>query len=264
MRQAKTNGRAIQVADANIIKNIALSCAMLAALSACSSDIGGNEDRTKPVATLTSLNNGEEVIGNYTVTWQTDETNPSTVDIYTSNDSALTWSLLEIDHPDTGSFDWDSNSIDDCRTCRIRIIPKDVVGNIGEAADSNTDFIVNNIPNLLNIALFYDIDNDGINAGDKIIVQFDKDVETFTSNGNDLDIISGNEDSADKIWLNNSNGLFTDSGQSLGIDSTFAITTGDVDGDLDIIAGIKGGSDKLWLNNGAAFLPLLIKYFLTT
>lgn len=175
----------MQRANASVIK-IILSSILLVLIHACSSDIGGHEDRIKPVATLTSLNDGEEVVGNYTITWQTDEANPSTVDIYTSDDSGLSWTLLEINLPDANSFDWDSNSIDDCRSCRIRIIPKDVVGNIGEPADSIADFIVNNIPNLLNIALFYDTDDNGIDEGDTIIIQFDKDIEAFTSNANDL------------------------------------------------------------------------------
>jgi len=73
----------------------------------------------------------------------------------------------------------------------------------------------------------------------------------------DLDIIafndSGEENTANKVWLNNGSGRFTDSGQSLGAGNTAGGAVADVDGDgdMDIIAGNRGQGDRVWLNNGA-------------
>ena len=166
-----------------------LSGTLLLFIQACSTEIGGNEDNTKPVAVLTSLLGGEEVIGTHVITWDMQESNRSVIDIYISSDSGASYSLMELDVADTGSFEWDSNTVDDCKTCRMRVVPRDVVGNIGDPSDSPADFEVNNIPNLVNAALFYDINNDGMNEGDKIIVQFDKDVEAFTTNVNDIFVL---------------------------------------------------------------------------
>ena len=129
----------------------------------CSTDVGGNEDNTKPSVALTSLNDGEEVIGDFTITWETNELNKSTVEIHLSYDSGATFKDEDISlgedtkdivdgeaiNADDGSFEWKTNDIAtlrDCRTCRIRITSTDIVGNVSESAESNQDFIINNIP----------------------------------------------------------------------------------------------------------------------
>jgi len=68
----------------------------------------------------------------------------------------------------------------------------------------------------------------------------------------DLDIVTGNRD-ANRVWINggdnsgSNTGVFTDSGQALGSESTGSIDLGDVDddGDLDIVAG-----NRVWINGG--------------
>ncbi|MES0491977.1 MAG: FG-GAP-like repeat-containing protein [Leptospirales bacterium] len=71
----------------------------------------------------------------------------------------------------------------------------------------------------------------------------------------DLDIVEGNSfysGEANKVYLNDGAGNFTDSGQSLGLMSaTRAVALGDVDGDgdLDIVEG-NLGADKVYLNDG--------------
>ena len=74
----------------------------------------------------------------------------------------------------------------------------------------------------------------------------------------DLDFVQGNRkfedyDSSDRIFFNNGNGVFTDSGQRLGQWATLDIDLGDVDedDDLDLITvSQQKGVNKLYLNDG--------------
>ena len=73
----------------------------------------------------------------------------------------------------------------------------------------------------------------------------------------DLDAFVGNQffnDSrANKVWLNNGQGTFSDSEQLLGNSSTEDIALGDFDGDGDLdayVANSRGSTDRLWLNDG--------------
>jgi uncharacterized repeat protein (TIGR01451 family) len=65
-----------------------------------------------------------------------------------------------------------------------------------------------------------------------------------------LDIFEGNYDQDNKVWLNNGEGVFSDSGQSLGNSYTEAIALGDVDGDgdLDAFLGNWAHMNTVWLN----------------
>ncbi len=176
-----------------MIKKIILTGAVLLfvifLIQACNSDVGGDEDHTEPIVVLISPTGGEEVIGTYKITWETDEPNRSTVEIFVSHDSGRTWQEIQQDNipetgiPDTGTFEWDSNGVDDCRTCRIKIIAIDIAGNWSEPTESSNDFTINNIPQLLGTAFYYDSNNDGYGGipGDRIILPFDKDINIFGS-----------------------------------------------------------------------------------
>lgn len=172
----------------HILQRTLLIFALLFLLQACGggSGVGGNEDTTAGTVTLTSLNSGEEIIGTTTVTWDNTEINRSSVEIEFSTDSGTTYDVVESDVPDTGTFEWDSNSASDCRKCRIRITATDVVGNISEPVESSQDFIINNVPQVIGVAYYTDKDGDGSRVGDSIRVPFDKEINILTSIGSDI------------------------------------------------------------------------------
>ncbi|MFC1495505.1 beta strand repeat-containing protein, partial [Thermodesulfobacteriota bacterium] len=71
----------------------------------------------------------------------------------------------------------------------------------------------------------------------------------------DLDVVTGNSNRTNKLYLNDGTGVFFDE-VSIGpeTDNTYSIALGDVDGDgdLDVFAGNNGQTNKLYLNNGTA------------
>lgn len=157
-------------------------------LTSCNSGSeGSDEDSTPGVVSLTNLNSGEEVVGTYSITWTNNESNRSTVDINLSTDSAASYSLpVAINVPDTGSYSWDSNTSPDCRKCRISISATDIVGNVSTPVESAMDFIVNNVPQVLGTAIYYDVGNDGPGDLDTIVVPFDKTLELTTGIASDI------------------------------------------------------------------------------
>ncbi len=79
----------------------------------------------------------------------------------------------------------------------------------------------------------------------------------------DLDLVTGNvseyspsgsigSDASNRVYLNDGNGAFTDSGQMLGWGSTVSVVLGDVDGDgdIDLVEGNHAQSSRVYLNDG--------------
>ena len=160
-------------------------------MQACSTDVGGNEDTAPSTVTINAItdddNTDGEVIGPATILWTNDEPNPSTVDIFLSSDSGTTFdTTIALNAPDTGEYVWDTNSVTDCRACRLRIIATDIARNVGGPAESVDDFIINNVPQVLGSAFYTDLNNDGPGNGDSILVPFDKDLELLTAIASDI------------------------------------------------------------------------------
>ncbi|MCL4264758.1 MAG: VCBS repeat-containing protein [Anaerolineae bacterium] len=112
-------------------------------------------------------------------------------------------------------------------------------------------------------------DNDAPAPGDFILGTqiFDADPSTAVAIGDldldgDLDIIVGNSYSYryDKVYLNDGNGVFIDSGQLLGTKNNGEIALGDLDGDNDLDAFManvesvaSGGRNEVWFNDGSGY-----------
>jgi hypothetical protein len=67
----------------------------------------------------------------------------------------------------------------------------------------------------------------------------------------DQDAFVTNKNQANKVWLNDGSGNFTDSGQSLGSSYSYDVSLGDLDGDGDqdaFVANYDGQPNKVWLN----------------
>jgi hypothetical protein len=71
----------------------------------------------------------------------------------------------------------------------------------------------------------------------------------------DLDLVAGNDNQINKLYLNDGSGGFADSGTAIGSENDFtrSVVLGDVNGDghLDLVAGNDGGTNKLYLNSGS-------------
>ncbi len=78
----------------------------------------------------------------------------------------------------------------------------------------------------------------------------DGDLDAFIPNGG-----GGIAAQADKVWLNDGAGIFTDSGQTLGHSYSVCAALGDVDADGDLDAVVAAGGffpapNKVWINDG--------------
>ena len=183
-----------------IIMKIAylIPLAGLLVLSACSSGSSeSDEDATAPATTLLAPAGGAMVGGIFTIRWQVNETNPSTVRIEISNDSGSNWQKIATKVPDTGSYNW--NSYDDNpygrqdgSLYRIRITAKDIVGNTGAPAESG-DFTINNIPKISGVGRYKDVNTNGIaDVGDTLTISFDRDVVLNSPQASDFNLpVSG-------------------------------------------------------------------------
>lgn len=94
-----------------------------------------------------------------------------------------------------------------------------------------------------------------VNSSQSLGANWSMDVEVADVDGDgdiDLDFVEGNAASeANRVWLNDGSGIFTDSGASLGSGNTDSIDMADVDsdGDIDCVEGNYDEADALWGND---------------
>ncbi|OOZ41471.1 hypothetical protein BOW53_03610 [Solemya pervernicosa gill symbiont] len=71
----------------------------------------------------------------------------------------------------------------------------------------------------------------------------------------DLDLVVGNQNQTNKLYLNDGSGGFPSSGRDIGSETNYTsgieLTDIDQDGDLDVVAGNNGQTSKFYLNNGS-------------
>ncbi|MCA9525845.1 MAG: VCBS repeat-containing protein, partial [Myxococcales bacterium] len=91
---------------------------------------------------------------------------------------------------------------------------------------------VNDAPVLRQVPNFTDSGQALGAAGDQT---YDSDLGDIDGDG-DLDLVDGNQNTPDRVYLNDGSGTFTDSGQALGSANTRQVRLGDLDGDGDLDA----------------------------
>jgi len=98
----------------------------------------------------------------------------------------------------------------------------------------------------------------GVALGD---VDSDGDLDAFVANYSTPENIG----IPNKVWRNDGAGMFSDSGQSLGLERSLDVTLGDLDGDGDLDAFLANGSldapNSVWLNvpRCSIYLPLVMR-----
>jgi uncharacterized coiled-coil protein SlyX len=80
----------------------------------------------------------------------------------------------------------------------------------------------------------------------------DDDLDAFVANGATTEGV----DSPNEIWLNDGQGNFTDSGESIGDQTSMGVALGDLDGDDDLDAFVcNAGPPEIWLNELCSTQP---------
>jgi len=97
----------------------------------------------------------------------------------------------------------------------------------------------------------------GVALGD---LDGDSDLDAFVAN------YGGGSGEANKVWLNDGTGAFTET-QSLGSADSVGVALGDLDGDGDLDAFVAnfgygyGEANRVWLNLNQVFLPVVLRAY---
>lgn len=133
-------------------------------------------DNTAPSVNLFGPLGGENLTGTTNITWSTTDANPSTVTLELSTNSGVSFSItLASGISDVGSYAWNTASLVDSSTIRIRVLAVDGAGNVSSPAESG-DVTVSNLV-LIGPAVLLDVNSDGVlGVGDQIYLRFNKNV----------------------------------------------------------------------------------------
>jgi hypothetical protein len=141
-----------------------------------------------------------------------------------------------------------------------------VMGDID--GDMDTDAIIGNATLNPNMVMVNDGDGNFSNSGQMLGVNSTEQVALADVDlDGDLDLFSGNTtelggEPADQIWMNDGQGVFTDSGQTLGNTNSSGAVFGDIDGDgdPDLLVGTNLGANKLYVNGrNGVYLAIVLK-----
>ncbi len=104
-------------------------------------------DNTVPVTSLTSPLGNEILGGTPTIEWTTDDVHPGTVEIRLSSDGGVTFdTVIALNTPDDGVFEWTSSALTDGATYRVQIIATDRAANESVPSRSPQNFQLDNTP----------------------------------------------------------------------------------------------------------------------
>ncbi|MDA1263763.1 MAG: VCBS repeat-containing protein [Planctomycetota bacterium] len=146
-------------------------------------------DNTAPTVSLTSPLGGEDWDLMRTITWITNDANPSEVDLSISTDGGANFDLeVGSDLADTGAHSWSTGYAPDGTQMRMRVIATDGAGNTSAPSVSLADFMITNL-RLVDPISYLDVNvNAVIDAGDELYLLFDKDMDVNSAGTGDLEL----------------------------------------------------------------------------
>jgi len=146
-------------------------------------------DVTPPVVQITSPVGGESWSGTRAITWTTTDLNPATVDLILSRNSGASFSLsIAESAPDNGTFSWPTGFAPDGTQLRVRIVARDLAGNVSAPSQSMADLAIANL-RIVGPVHYLDVDQNGAtDAGDVLYVKFDKSIVLNGADAGDFDL----------------------------------------------------------------------------
>lgn len=145
------------------------------------------EARIVPTVTVTAPAFGQVVAGTFTLDWTTLDDNPSSVELRLSSDSGATYpTVIAAGVSDLGSYSWDSTTVPDGTTYRLKVIATDGDGYAGEDETAG-DFTIDNTGPRVVTARYEDQNRtSAVDVGDFVVVVFDEDVVVSGATAADL------------------------------------------------------------------------------
>ena len=108
------------------------------------SDFAINNNLREPIITLLSPTGGETLSGEHTITWTASDPDGDdlVIHIYYSDDSGTLWTLIVASTENDGSYTWNTASVVNGGTYRMRVLAYD--GNFSSSDQSSSDLTITN------------------------------------------------------------------------------------------------------------------------